>query len=38
MPPYFTGKPPCAGCTALPPAYVSPGTGYRAHPRGGLAG
>jgi phospholipase C len=38
MPPYFIGQPPCVGCTTLPPAYVSPGTGRGKHRRHGLTG
>jgi phospholipase C len=31
IPPYFHGKPPCVGCTNLPPPYTTAGTRYRQH-------
>jgi phospholipase C len=33
IPGYFTGKPPCAGCTTPPPAYIVPAY-YRRHHHG----
>jgi phospholipase C len=31
VPPFFHGKPPCVGCTTLPPAYAQPPVGHRRH-------